>query len=78
MLIQSEKPVVGALHKSGGADSQKLSVTTKFKVKRVSLTMLIGIIIQHSDWRFLMHILMLTFNLNTKIELVTAQLELSN
>ncbi|KAH6771045.1 myosin 1 [Perilla frutescens var. hirtella] len=31
MLIQSEKPVVGALHKSGGADSQKLSVTTKFK-----------------------------------------------
>ncbi|KAL1565429.1 Myosin-1 [Salvia divinorum] len=31
MLNQSEKPVVGALHKSGGADSQKLSVTTKFK-----------------------------------------------
>ncbi|KAG8365728.1 hypothetical protein BUALT_Bualt17G0002100 [Buddleja alternifolia] len=31
MLTQSEKPVVGALHKSGGADSQKLSVTTKFK-----------------------------------------------
>ncbi|KAK4479695.1 hypothetical protein RD792_015225 [Penstemon davidsonii] len=31
MLVQSEKPVVGALHKSGGADSQKLSVTTKFK-----------------------------------------------
>ncbi|XP_042053293.1 myosin-1-like isoform X1 [Salvia splendens] len=31
MRNQSEKPVVGALHKSGGADSQKLSVTTKFK-----------------------------------------------
>ncbi|KAJ7942630.1 myosin 1 [Quillaja saponaria] len=31
MLIQSEKPVVGPLHKSGGADSQKLSVATKFK-----------------------------------------------
>lgn len=32
LLAQSEKPVVGALHKSGGADSQKLSVATKFKV----------------------------------------------
>lgn len=32
MLTNSEKPVVGPLHKSGGADSQKLSVTTKFKV----------------------------------------------
>lgn len=32
MLIQSDKPVVGPLHKSGGADSQKLSVATKFKV----------------------------------------------
>ncbi|KAG5521654.1 hypothetical protein RHGRI_034024 [Rhododendron griersonianum] len=31
LLAQSEKPVVGALHKSGGADSQKLSVATKFK-----------------------------------------------
>ncbi|XP_010249396.1 PREDICTED: myosin-1-like [Nelumbo nucifera] len=31
MLIQSEKPVVGPLYKSGGADSQKLSVATKFK-----------------------------------------------
>ncbi|KAF9623991.1 hypothetical protein IFM89_007689 [Coptis chinensis] len=31
MLIQSEKPVVGALHRSGGADSQKLSVAMKFK-----------------------------------------------
>ncbi|XP_073315225.1 myosin-1-like [Primulina huaijiensis] len=31
MLTQSQKPVVGALYKSGGADSQKLSVTTKFK-----------------------------------------------
>ncbi|XP_051121312.1 myosin-1 [Andrographis paniculata] len=31
LLTQSEKPVVGALHKSGGADSQKLSVTAKFK-----------------------------------------------
>ncbi|AES62989.1 P-loop nucleoside triphosphate hydrolase superfamily protein [Medicago truncatula] len=31
MLSQSEKPVVGPLHKLGGADSQKLSVATKFK-----------------------------------------------
>ncbi|KAH1188645.1 Myosin-1 [Glycine max] len=31
MLTQSDKPVVGPLHKSGGADSQKLSVATKFK-----------------------------------------------
>ncbi|KAM6566645.1 hypothetical protein CsatA_025773 [Cannabis sativa] len=31
MLAQSEKPVVGPLYKSGGADSQKLSVATKFK-----------------------------------------------
>nr|GLL31853.1 IQ motif, EF-hand binding site [Ipomoea trifida] len=31
MLTQSEKPVVGPLYKSGGADSQKLSVATKFK-----------------------------------------------
>ncbi|XP_019460646.1 PREDICTED: myosin-1-like [Lupinus angustifolius] len=31
MLTQSEKPIVGPLHKSGGADSQKLSVGTKFK-----------------------------------------------
>lgn len=31
MLTQSEKAVVGPLHKTGGADSQKLSVATKFK-----------------------------------------------
>ncbi|KAE8677880.1 Myosin-1 [Hibiscus syriacus] len=31
MLNQSEKPVVGTLHKAGGADSQKLSAATKFK-----------------------------------------------
>ncbi|XP_039040318.1 myosin-1-like [Hibiscus syriacus] len=31
MVNQSEKPVVGPLHKAGGADSQKLSVATKFK-----------------------------------------------
>nr|ABJ53200.1 myosin VIII-1 [Nicotiana benthamiana] len=31
MLAQSEKPVIGPLYKSGGADSQKLSVSTKFK-----------------------------------------------
>ncbi|KAG6708085.1 hypothetical protein I3842_06G062200 [Carya illinoinensis] len=31
MLAQSEKPAVGPSYKSGGADSQKLSVTTKFK-----------------------------------------------
>jgi myosin-5 len=32
MLTQSEKSVVGPSYKSGGADSQKLSVATKFKV----------------------------------------------
>jgi len=32
MLIQSENPVVGPLYKAGGADSQRLSVATKFKV----------------------------------------------
>lgn len=32
MLIHSEKPVIGPLHKAGGADSQRLSVATKFKV----------------------------------------------
>ncbi|GLT25947.1 hypothetical protein SLA2020_010450 [Shorea laevis] len=31
MFVQSEKPVVGPLYKAGGADSQKLSVATKFK-----------------------------------------------
>ncbi|GAB2275306.1 Myosin-1 [Dionaea muscipula] len=31
MLTQSEKHIVGPLHKSGGAESQKLSVATKFK-----------------------------------------------
>lgn len=31
MLTQSEKSVVGPSYKSGGADSQKLSVATKFK-----------------------------------------------
>ena len=36
MLTQSEKPVVGPLHKSGGADSQKLSVATKFKVHNLN------------------------------------------
>ncbi|CAL5382194.1 unnamed protein product [Camellia sinensis] len=33
LLAQSEKPVVGALYKSGGADSPKLSVVAKFKLK---------------------------------------------
>lgn len=55
MLNQSEKPVVGALHKSGGADSQKLSVTTKFKVKYAMLT----------GAQASMLILLILFNLNT-------------
>jgi hypothetical protein len=38
MLTQSEKPVVGPLYKAGGADSQKLSVATKFKVYYVLLS----------------------------------------
>ncbi|CAL5341728.1 unnamed protein product [Camellia sinensis] len=33
LLAQSEKPVVGALYKSGGADSPKLSVVAKFKCR---------------------------------------------
>lgn len=37
LRTQSEKPVVGPLYKSGGADSQKLSVATKFKVTFTSL-----------------------------------------
>lgn len=32
MLSQSEKPAAGSLNKSGGVDSQKLSVMLKFKV----------------------------------------------
>lgn len=35
LCTQSEKPVVGALHKSGGADFQKLSVVSKFKVLEI-------------------------------------------
>ncbi|KAJ0788268.1 putative myosin head, motor domain, P-loop containing nucleoside triphosphate hydrolase [Helianthus annuus] len=31
MLSLTEKPTVGSLNKSGGADSQKLSVTLKFR-----------------------------------------------
>ncbi|KAK9691440.1 hypothetical protein RND81_09G196800 [Saponaria officinalis] len=31
MLVQSETPITGPLYKSGGADSQKLSVASKFK-----------------------------------------------
>ncbi|KAH9617524.1 hypothetical protein KSS87_020702 [Heliosperma pusillum] len=31
MLVLSEKPIAGSLYKSGGADSQKLSVASKFK-----------------------------------------------
>ncbi|KAL9229958.1 hypothetical protein vseg_005366 [Gypsophila vaccaria] len=31
MLVQSENPITGPLYKSGGADSQKLSVASKFK-----------------------------------------------
>ncbi|GER51864.1 myosin-related family protein [Striga asiatica] len=42
MLTQSEKPVVGALYKSGGADSQKLSVTTKFKYMHSAVNIVIG------------------------------------
>lgn len=40
MLTQSEKPVVGPLHKLGGADSQKLSVATKFKVHNLNYNFL--------------------------------------
>ncbi|KAL7001573.1 Myosin-1, partial [Sarracenia purpurea var. burkii] len=37
LLALSEKPVVGALYKSSGADSQKLSVATKFKAQLFQL-----------------------------------------
>ncbi|KAL8153801.1 hypothetical protein V2J09_011561 [Rumex salicifolius] len=42
LLAQSEKPVVGALYKSGGADSQKLSVATKFKGQLFQLMQRLG------------------------------------
>ena len=43
MLIQSEKPVVGPLYKAGGADSQRLSVATKFKVACFGLKHRLGV-----------------------------------
>ncbi|XP_010463346.1 PREDICTED: myosin-3-like [Camelina sativa] len=42
MLIHSEKPVVGPLHKAGGADSQRLSVATKFKGQLFQLMQRLG------------------------------------
>ncbi|KAL0803923.1 hypothetical protein Bca101_096413 [Brassica carinata] len=42
MLIHSEKPVVGPLYKAGGADSQRLSVATKFKDKLFQLMQRLG------------------------------------
>ncbi|XP_043715577.1 myosin-1-like isoform X2 [Telopea speciosissima] len=42
MLMQSEKPVVGPIYKSGGADSQKLSVATKFKGQLFQLMQRLG------------------------------------
>ncbi|KAG5397307.1 hypothetical protein IGI04_019121, partial [Brassica rapa subsp. trilocularis] len=42
MLVHSEKPVVGSLHKAGGADSQRLSVATKFKGQLFELMQRLG------------------------------------
>ncbi|VVB00662.1 unnamed protein product [Arabis nemorensis] len=42
MLIHSDKPVVGPLHKAGGADSQRLSVATKFKGQLFQLMQRLG------------------------------------
>ncbi|XP_043693935.1 myosin-1-like isoform X2 [Telopea speciosissima] len=42
MLMHSEKPVVGPLYKSGGADSHKLSVATKFKGQLFQLMQRLG------------------------------------
>ncbi|KAL1192616.1 Myosin-3 [Cardamine amara subsp. amara] len=42
MLIHSEKPIVGPLHKAGGADSQRLSVATKFKGQLFQLMQRLG------------------------------------
>ncbi|KAF3519728.1 hypothetical protein DY000_02059125 [Brassica cretica] len=42
MLIHSEKPVVGPLYKAGGADSQRLSVATKFKDQLFQLMQRLG------------------------------------
>ncbi|KAF2546272.1 hypothetical protein F2Q70_00022066 [Brassica cretica] len=42
MLVHSEKPVVGPLHKAGGADSQRLSVATKFKGQLFELMQRLG------------------------------------
>ncbi|KAJ4960021.1 hypothetical protein NE237_019931 [Protea cynaroides] len=42
MLMQSEKPMVGFIYKLGGADSQKLSVATKFKGQLFHLMQRLG------------------------------------
>ncbi|KAJ0492750.1 putative myosin ATPase [Helianthus annuus] len=42
MLSLTEKPAVGSLNKSGGADSQKLSVTLKFKGQLFQLMQRLG------------------------------------
>ncbi|XP_010557555.1 PREDICTED: myosin-1-like [Tarenaya hassleriana] len=42
MLIQSEKPIAGPLYKAGGADSQRLSVATKFKGQLFQLMQRLG------------------------------------
>ncbi|ESQ30445.1 hypothetical protein EUTSA_v10011193mg [Eutrema salsugineum] len=42
MLIHSEKPIVGPLYKAGGADSQRLSVATKFKGQLFQLMQRLG------------------------------------
>ena len=55
MLTQSNKPVVGPLHKVGGADSQKLSVATKFKVQ-FFLLFSVSILSLGSTWFIIMTI----------------------
>ncbi|CAH8355756.1 unnamed protein product [Eruca vesicaria subsp. sativa] len=42
MVVHSEKSVVGPLHKAGGADSQRLSVATKFKGQLFQLMQRLG------------------------------------
>ncbi|CAK7337854.1 unnamed protein product [Dovyalis caffra] len=49
LLTQSEKPVVGPLYKAGGADSQKLSVATKFKKQEMVLLAIIDQILFLDD-----------------------------
>lgn len=58
MLTHSEKPVVGPLHKSGGADSQKSSVTTKFKVHLIFTVVFIWFQYQFCGYAYIFQLIL--------------------